>query len=107
VKAAVTVQPQNKFVCFIESFEVLIMVTIKIMVSCDVTMYSLEYVSDDSASICFYGLKLEAAGSCKTLVAIYQTTWSHIPEVHNLHFFIVSVTCVRFIYFLFYVCVIL
>lgn len=104
----------NLSVCFIESFEVLMMATIKIMVSRDVTSCSLEYVSEDSASICSvlefsYVLKLEAAGSCKTLVALYQTTWNHIPEDHNLHSFIVSVTCthVCFICFLFYDCVIL
>jgi hypothetical protein len=74
------------------------MVTIKIMVSSDVILYSLEYVSEDSASICSvlefsYVLKLEASGSYKTLVAIYQTTWNHIPEDQNLHSFVVSMTC--------------
>ena len=33
----------------------------------------------------FYTLKLKAAGLSKGFVAIYQTTWYHIPEDRNIN----------------------
>jgi hypothetical protein len=35
--------------------------------------------------IIFFTLKMEAAGSFKLLVAVYQATRCHIPEDHNLN----------------------